>query len=150
MGARIVLRFASVYYFIMPVAEVATVRRGTGLSAVYGNAVRIVAGIRGACARAKFRFIQLAEPFAAGRGAIGKPVEKGQLLATIADETTARQVKQARRIWKPRENAPSCRFRPRNCSRAAEDNLERLRKGRGFRATCRRSNTKKRRAKRTV
>src|SRR5207302_9484733 len=40
-------------------------------------------------------FIQLAEEFSAGRGAIGENVTKGQLLASIADEATARQLKQA-------------------------------------------------------
>jgi type II secretory pathway component PulM len=39
-GAALVLVFAGAYYFLMPVAEVATVRRGTAISAVYGT-VRI-------------------------------------------------------------------------------------------------------------
>src|SRR5947207_2478150 len=38
--AAIVLIFALAYYFLMPVAEVVTVRRGTAISAVYGT-VRI-------------------------------------------------------------------------------------------------------------
>ncbi|PYJ24171.1 MAG: hypothetical protein DME91_09745 [Verrucomicrobia bacterium] len=39
-AAAIVLIFAAVYYFWMPVAEVVTARRGTAISAVYGT-VRI-------------------------------------------------------------------------------------------------------------
>src|SRR5437870_13257573 len=92
----VVLIFAAVYYYlIMPVAEVAVVRRGTAYSAVYGT-VRIeptfVVHVRAQNAG----FIRLADAFSAGRGAIGKSVEKGRLLATIADEATARQLKQAR------------------------------------------------------
>ena len=36
-GAALVLLFALAYYFLMPVAEVVTVRRGTAISAVYGT-----------------------------------------------------------------------------------------------------------------
>ena len=79
----------------MPVAEVVTVRRGTAISAVYGT-VRIEPAFVVRIRVQNDGFIQLAEPFSAGRGAIGKNVEKGQLLATIADEEAARELKQAR------------------------------------------------------
>src|SRR5262245_61912586 len=39
-GVALLLVFAAAYYFLMPVAEVASVRRGTAISAVYGT-VRI-------------------------------------------------------------------------------------------------------------
>jgi hypothetical protein len=39
-AAAIVVLFALAYFFLMPVAEVATVQRGTAISAVYGT-VRI-------------------------------------------------------------------------------------------------------------
>jgi hypothetical protein len=39
-GAAIVVLFALAYFFLMPVAEVAKVQRGTAISAVYGT-VRI-------------------------------------------------------------------------------------------------------------
>jgi len=78
----------------MPVAEVAVVRRGTAISAVYGT-VRIEPAFVVHVRAQNAGFIQLAEEFSAGRGAIGKSVTKGQLLASIADETTARQLKQA-------------------------------------------------------
>src|SRR5256714_12705036 len=79
----------------MPVAEVATVHRGTAISAVYGT-VRIEPAFVAHVRAQNAGFIQLAEEFSAGRGAIGKTVTKGQLLASIADEATARQLKQAR------------------------------------------------------
>ena len=60
-------------------------RRGTAISAVYGT-VRIEPAFVVHVRAQNAGFIQLAEAFSAGRGAIGKSVEKGQLLATIADE----------------------------------------------------------------
>ena len=59
-------------------------------------------------------FIQLADSLSAGRGAIGKTLKKGELLATIADETTARQLKQAqadlkRRMERAKLDVPSDR-----------------------------------------
>ena len=63
----------------MPVAEVATVRRGTAISAVYGT-VRIEPAFVVHVRAQNSGFIQLAEEFSAGRGAIGKSVTKGQLL----------------------------------------------------------------------
>src|SRR5213076_1863238 len=94
-GAAVVLLVALAYYFFMPVAEVATVHRGTAISAVYGT-VRIEPAFVVHVRAQNSGFIQLAEDFSAGRGAIGKSVTKGQVLATIADEATARQLRQAR------------------------------------------------------
>lgn len=90
----VLLVLALLYYISLPVAEVSLVRRGTAIAAVYGT-VRIeptfVIHVRAQNAG----FIRLEGPFAAGRGAIGRTVTKGELLGTIADETTARQLKQA-------------------------------------------------------
>src|SRR5262249_13602709 len=94
-GAALVVLFALAYFFLMPVAEVAMVRRGTAISAVYGT-VRIEPAFVVRVRAQNDGFIRLAEAFSAGRGAIGKSVEKGELLATIADEETSRQLKQAR------------------------------------------------------
>src|SRR5436305_13213860 len=93
--ALLILICGVAYYLFMPVAEVATVRRGTAISAVYGT-VRIEPAFVVHVRAQNSGFIQLAEEFSAGRGAIGKSVTKGELLASIAAETTARQVKQAR------------------------------------------------------
>src|SRR5881227_4004941 len=94
-GAAVAVIFAAAYFFLMPVAEVTQVRRGTAISAVYGT-VRIEPAFVVRVRAQNDGFIRLAEAFSAGRGAIGKSVEKGQLLATIADEETSRQLKQAR------------------------------------------------------
>jgi RND family efflux transporter MFP subunit len=126
-GAALVLVFAVAYYFFMPVAEVATVRRGTAISAVYGT-VRIEPAFVVHVRAQNSGFIQLAEPFSAGRGAIGKSVEKGHSLATIADEATARQLKQARADLDAAVQRAALPLPSSELLRAAEDNLQRLEK----------------------
>jgi RND family efflux transporter MFP subunit len=126
-GAALVLVIALAYYFLMPVAEIVTVRRGTAISAVYGT-VRIEPAFVVRVRAQNDGFIQLAEPFAAGRGAIGKSVEKAQLLATIADEETARQLKQARADLKAAVDRAALPLPSSELLRAAEDNLQRLEK----------------------
>src|SRR5947209_9279236 len=123
--ALLILICGAAYYFFMPVAEVATVHRGTAISAVYGT-VRIEPAFVVHVRAQNSGFIQLAEEFSAGRGAIGKSVTKGQVLATIADEATARQLKQARadlQAATERAKLPLPSEEPLN---AAEDNLRRL------------------------
>src|SRR5881227_946470 len=126
-GAALVLLFALAYYFLMPVAEVVTVRRGTAISAVYGT-VRIEPAFVVRVRAQNDGFIQLAEPFSAGRGAIGKSVEKGQLLATIADEETARELKQARADLQAAIQRAALPLPSSELLKAAEDNLQRLEK----------------------
>ncbi len=126
-GAALVLVIALAYYFLMPVAEVATVRRGTAISAVYGT-VRIEPAFVVRVRAQNDGFIQLAEAFAAGRGAIGKSVEKGQLLATIADEETARELKQARADLQAAVDRAALPVPSSELLKAAEDNLQRLEK----------------------
>jgi RND family efflux transporter MFP subunit len=113
------------YYFFMPVAEVALVRRGTAISAVYGT-VRIEPAFVVHVRAQNAGFIQLAEEFSAGRGAIGKSVSKGQLLSTIADETTARQLKQARADLQAATERAKLPLPSEEPLKAAEDNLRRL------------------------
>ncbi|PYJ66977.1 MAG: hypothetical protein DME76_16015, partial [Verrucomicrobia bacterium] len=120
-AAAIVLIFAAAYYFLIPVAEVVTVRRGTAISAVYGT-VRIEPAFVVHVRAQNDGFIKLAEAFSAGRGAIGKSVEKGQLLATIADEETARQLKQARADLQAAVDRAALPL-PSELPKAAEDNL---------------------------
>jgi RND family efflux transporter MFP subunit len=126
-GAALVLVFAGAYYFLMPVAEVATVRRGTAISAVYGT-VRIEPAFVVRVRAQNDGFIRLAESFSAGRGAIGKSVEKGQLLATIADEETSRELKQARADLQAAIDRAALPLPSSELLKAAEDNLERLEK----------------------
>ncbi|PYJ30620.1 MAG: hypothetical protein DME90_02750 [Verrucomicrobia bacterium] len=127
IGAAVVLLFALAYYFLMPVAEVATVRRGTAISAVYGT-VRIEPAFVVRVRAQNDGFIRLAESFSAGRGAIGKSVEKGQLLATIADEETSRQLKQARADLQAAIDRAVLPLPSSELLKAAEDNLQRLEK----------------------
>jgi RND family efflux transporter MFP subunit len=126
-GAVLVLLFALAYYFLMPVAEVVTVRRGTAISAVYGT-VRIEPAFVVRVRAQNDGFIRLAEAFSAGRGAIGKSVEKGQLLATIADEETSRQLKQARADLNAAVERAALPLASSELLKAAEDNLQRLQK----------------------
>ena len=127
-AAVVVLIFAAIYYYlIMPVAEVAVVRRGTAISAVYGT-VRIEPAFVVHVRAQNAGFIRLAEPFTAGRGAIGKPVEKSQLLATIADEETARQLKQAEVDLQAAQERAALPLPSSELLKAAQDNLQRLEK----------------------
>ena len=124
-GALLILICGVAYYFFMPVAQVAVVRRGTAISAVYGT-VRIEPAFVVHVRAQNSGFIQLAEEFSAGRGALGKTVTKGQLLATIADETTARQLKQARTDLQAATERAKLPLPSEELFKAAEDNLHRL------------------------
>ncbi len=115
------------WYLSLPVAEVARVRRGTALSAVYGT-VRIEPTFVVHVRAQNSGFIRLAEAFSAGRGAIGKSVEKGELIATIADETTAQQLKQARADLQAASERAALPLPSSELLKSAEDNLQRLEK----------------------
>jgi RND family efflux transporter MFP subunit len=124
-GAVLVLLFGIAYYFFMPVAEVSAVRRGTAISAVYGT-VRIEPTFVIPIRAQNSGFIKLGEALAAGRGAIGKRVTKDDVLATIADETTARQLKQARADLEAAKERAALPLPSAEPLKAAEDNLRRL------------------------
>ena len=125
--APLVVALGVVYYLLLPVAEVATVRRGAALSAVYGT-IRIEPSFVVRVRAQNSGFIRLAEPFSAGRGAIGQSVEKGQLLATIADEGTARQLKQARNDLQAAVQRAALPLPSSELLKTAEDNVQRLEK----------------------
>jgi RND family efflux transporter MFP subunit len=125
-GAIVVLS-AVAYFFLMPVAEVVAVQRGTAVSAVYGT-VRIEPAFVVRVRAQNDGFIRLAEPFSAGRGAIGKAVERSELLATIADEETSRQLKQARTDLQAAVDRAAVPLPSSELLKAAEDNLQRLEK----------------------
>lgn len=124
-GSLLVVVCSIIYYLFMPVAEVATVRRGTALSAIYGT-VRIEPTFVVHVRAQNSGFIQLADAFSAGRGAIGKSVTKGQLLATIADESTALELKQARADLQAASERAKLPLPSEEPLKAAEDNLHRL------------------------
>jgi RND family efflux transporter MFP subunit len=123
----LVLFGAILWYALLPVAEVATVRRGTALSAVYGT-VRIEPAFVVHVRAQNAGFIHLAEAFSAGRGAIGKSVEKGQVLATIADENTGRQLKQARADLQAAKQRAALPLPSSELLKTADDNVQRLEK----------------------
>ena len=126
-AAAIVVLCALAYFFLMPVAEVATVQRGTAISAVYGT-VRIEPAFVVRVRAQNDGFIRLSEPFAAGRGAIGKDVQRNELLASIADEETSRQLKQARTDLQAAIDRAAVPLASSELLKAAEDNLQRLEK----------------------
>jgi RND family efflux transporter MFP subunit len=125
--APVVVVITAISYFFLPVAEVATVRRGTAISAVYGT-VRIEPAFVVHVRAQNAGFIRLADEFSAGRGAIGKNVEKGQLLATIADEATARQLKQSRTDFQAATERAALPLPSSELLKTAEDNVQRLEK----------------------
>ncbi len=114
-------------YSLLPVAEVAVVRRGTAMSAVYGT-VRIEPSFVVHVRAQNAGFIHLADQLSTGRGAIGKSVEKGQLLATIADETTARQLKQAKADLASAKERAALPLPSSELLKTAEDSVQRLEK----------------------
>ena len=120
-----VLVLALVYYFLLPVAEVAVVRRGTAIAAVYGT-VRIEPTFIINVRAQNTGFIQLADALSAGRGAIGRTVKKGELFATIADETTARQLKQARADYQAASQRAELPLPSSEPLKVAEDSVARL------------------------
>lgn len=125
--APLVFLAAIIWYLALPVAEVATVWRGTAISAVYGT-VRIEPAFIVHVRAQNAGFIHLADEFSAGRGAIGKQVEKGQLLATIADESTARQLKTARADLQAATERGALPLPSSELLKTAEDNVQRLEK----------------------
>jgi len=127
IGTGLALLFALGYYAHLPVAEVAIVQRGTAISAVYGT-VRIEPTLVIPVRAQNAGFIHLADPFSAGRAAIGKELQKGELLATIADETTGRQLKQARNDLDAARQRAELPLPSSEPLRVAEDNVQRLEK----------------------
>ena len=127
-GAAILLLLLFVIgYISVPVAEVAIVQRGTAIAAVYGS-VRIEPTLVLPVRAQNAGLIRLADPLAAGRGSLGRSLEKGELLATIADEATARQLKQARTDLKAATDRAALPLPSEELLKASEDNLQRIEK----------------------
>jgi RND family efflux transporter MFP subunit len=116
-----------IYFLTLAVAEVVPVQRGTAISAIYGT-IRIEPSLVLPVRAQNAGFIQLAEVLSAGRGAIGRSVEKGELLATIADETTARQLKEARADLQSAKLRAELPLPSAEALKVAEDNASRLEK----------------------
>lgn len=125
--AAIVVILTLIYFVSLPVAEVAIVQRGTAVSAIYGT-VRIEPTLVLPVRAQNAGFIQLSEELSSGRGAIGRNVEKGELLATIADEGTARLLKQARADLQAASARAELPLPSAEALKVAQDNLSRLEK----------------------
>jgi macrolide-specific efflux system membrane fusion protein len=125
--AAVLVIVAIIYFATLPVAEVAIVQRGTAISAVYGT-VRIEPSLVIPVRAQNSGFIQFGEALSAGRGAIGRNVEKGELLATISDEGTARLLKQARADLQAARERGQLPLPSSEALKVAEDNLGRLEK----------------------
>jgi len=121
------LIFGAVYYFTLPIVEVERVVRGAAISAVYGT-VRIEPVFVVQVRAQNNGFVRLADPVASGRGAVGKTVAKDELLATIADETTARQLKQAQADLRAAEEQARLELPSSEPLKIAEANVQRLEK----------------------
>ena len=121
------LIFGAVYYFTLPIVEVERVVRGAAISAVYGT-VRIEPVFVVQVRAQNNGFVRLADPVASGRGAVGKAVAKDELLATIADETTARQLKQAQADLRAAEEQARLELPSSEPLKIAEANVQRLEK----------------------
>jgi RND family efflux transporter MFP subunit len=121
------LVFAPAFYWSRPVAEVERVKRGTAISAVYGT-VRIEPSFVNHVRAQNAGVIRLGEPLIAGRGAIGREVKKGDLLATIADEATARQLKQAQADLQAAIESARLELPSAEPLKIAESNVERQQK----------------------
>ena len=113
------------YYWNLPVAEVAIVKRGTAIAAVYGT-VRIEPTELLHLRAQNAGYLRLAESLSSGRGAIGRTVVKGELLATIADETTGRLLKQARTDLQAANERAQLPLPSSEPLKLAEDNARRL------------------------
>ncbi len=116
-----------IFFWSRPVAEVERVRRGTAISAVYGT-VRIEPSFVNHVRAQNAGFIEMAEPLVAGRGAIGKQVKKGELLASITDESTARQLRQAQADLQAATESARLDLPSSEPLKIAEGNVERLKK----------------------
>ena len=125
IAGGLVIVLALAYYLFLPVAEVATVQRGTAIAAVYGT-VRIEPTIVIHVRAQNAGFIRLVDPFSAGRAAIGRTVQKGDLFATIADETTARQLQQARADLQAAMQRAELPLPSSEPLKVAEDSFQRL------------------------
>lgn len=124
LGALLLLL---IFYWSRPVAEVERVERGPAISAVYGT-VRIEPAFVNHLRAQNAGYISPADPLAAGRGAIGRDVKKGDLLASIADEGTARQLKQAQADLAAAQASARLELPSAEPLKVAETNVARLEK----------------------
>ncbi|HEY3601128.1 MAG TPA: efflux RND transporter periplasmic adaptor subunit [Chthoniobacterales bacterium] len=117
----------ALYFWSLRVVEVERVVRGTAISAVYGT-VRIEPSFVVHVRAQNNGYIHLADTVATGRGAIGESLKKGELLATITDETATRQLKQAQTDLRAAEEQARLELPSSEPLKVAEANVARLEK----------------------
>jgi RND family efflux transporter MFP subunit len=122
-----VVIFVALYIWMMPRVEVEKVTKGTAIAAVYGT-VRIEPSFVVPVRAQNTGFIHLADQVRAGRGAIGKQVHKGDLLATISDEAATRQLNQAQADLQAAEERARLELPSSEPLKVAEANVQRLEK----------------------
>jgi len=125
--ALAVLLLGALYFWSLKVVEVEKVVRGTAISAVYGT-VRIEPSFVVHVRAQNNGFVHLADLVANGRGAIGRTLNKNDLLATITDEATTRQLKQARSDLQAAEEQARLELPSSEPLKVAEANVARLEK----------------------
>ena len=115
------------YWLNRTVAEVARVQRGTAISAVYGT-VKVDWVMQQNLKAENTGYIDLAEGLYGGPTSQGFAVKAGQLLGTIRDEATQRQLNQA--LTEQAAAAARMKAGPGSLEalRSAEDRLARLEK----------------------
>jgi RND family efflux transporter MFP subunit len=123
----VALILALTYFWRLRVVEVEKLVRGTAVSAVYGT-VRIEPSFVVQVRAQNTGFIHLADFAASGRGAIGKPITKGELLATITDEAATRQLKQAQSDLQAAEEQARLELPSSEPLKIADANVARLEK----------------------
>lgn len=115
------------FFFTRPIVEVENVVRGTAISAVYGTVQIQPAFVINVRAQ-NSGYIRFGELLAGGRGAVGERVKKDEPLAAIADETTARQLKQARADLRAAAEQARLELPSSEPLKIAQANVERLEK----------------------
>ncbi len=123
----VALILGAIYFWSLRVVEVEKVIRGTAVAAVYGT-VRIEPSFVVNVRAQNNGFVHLADTVANGRGSIGKTLTKNELLATIADEATTRQLTQAQSDLRAAEEQARLELPSAEPLKIAEANVARLEK----------------------
>jgi RND family efflux transporter MFP subunit len=112
-------------YLNRETAEVVPARRGKAISAVYGT-VKIEWAWSQSVKSENEGYIQLASGIYSGQSSIGILVKKGQILGTILDDATSRQIQQAKTDLQAAQDRQRIGPLGTQTLRTAEDNLQRL------------------------
>jgi len=112
-------------YFNREVAEVVPAVRGKAISAVYGT-VKIEWIENKPIKSENEGYVQLSPGIYSGQSSVGLLVKKGQVLATILDESTSRLIAQAKTDYQAAKDRQKIGPLSAQLLKTAEDNLARL------------------------